>query len=306
MSSITWHILGVGSLGSLWAIRLARAGIGVRLILRDEARLADYRSAGGLTCVESRHAETVEIAAETAASPEPIQRLLVACKAYDALSAVSAVADRLADDALVVLLQNGLGSQQAVADSLPHAHCVFVSGTEGAFRESPWRVVFAGQGNNWMGTPNATPAPAWLDDLRAAGIPHEWTPTILERLWRKLAINCAINPLTVLYACRNGELRDHAGEVASLCEELSHMLQAVGQQAAANDLQADVMRVIDATAANLSSMYQDVAAGRRTEIAYLLGHARACAQRVGCPTPRLDALHRRLSEYLSRLGLPCD
>ena len=31
----TWHILGAGSLGGLWAARLARAGLPVRLILRD-------------------------------------------------------------------------------------------------------------------------------------------------------------------------------------------------------------------------------------------------------------------------------
>lgn len=32
--STTWHILGAGSLGTLWATRLARAGLPVRLILR--------------------------------------------------------------------------------------------------------------------------------------------------------------------------------------------------------------------------------------------------------------------------------
>ncbi|MBW6116123.1 2-dehydropantoate 2-reductase N-terminal domain-containing protein, partial [Pseudomonas aeruginosa] len=31
---MTWHILGAGSLGSLWAARLGRAGLPVRLILR--------------------------------------------------------------------------------------------------------------------------------------------------------------------------------------------------------------------------------------------------------------------------------
>ena len=47
----TWHILGAGSLGGLWAARLARAGLPVRLILRDQARLSRYRAAGGLTLV---------------------------------------------------------------------------------------------------------------------------------------------------------------------------------------------------------------------------------------------------------------
>ncbi|WP_256218091.1 2-dehydropantoate 2-reductase N-terminal domain-containing protein, partial [Pseudomonas sp. EGD-AK9] len=37
---MTWHVLGAGSLGSLWAARLARAGLPVRLILRNRERLA--------------------------------------------------------------------------------------------------------------------------------------------------------------------------------------------------------------------------------------------------------------------------
>ncbi|MOA46712.1 2-dehydropantoate 2-reductase [compost metagenome] len=62
--------------------------------------------------------------------------------------------------------------------------------------------------------------------------------------------------------------------------------------------------MIAATAANYSSMYQDVAAGRRTEIAYLLGHAcRAAAQRQ-LAVPRLQALQQRLSAHLAARGLP--
>ena len=33
-TSVTWHILGAGSMGMLWATRLARAGLPVKLILR--------------------------------------------------------------------------------------------------------------------------------------------------------------------------------------------------------------------------------------------------------------------------------
>jgi len=67
-----------------------------------------------------------------------------------------------------------------------------------------------------------------------------------------------------------------------------------------------VLRVIEATAANYSSMHQDVRLGRRTEITYLLGHACATAQTLGLPTPKLHALHQRLREHLRQRGLPTD
>ncbi|POA67273.1 putative 2-dehydropantoate 2-reductase [Pseudomonas sp. GW531-T4] len=304
--STTWHILGAGSLGTLWATRLARAGLPVRLILRDQARLQAYQAAGGLTLVEQGQASFHAIPGETVDSPEPIARLLVACKAYDAQQAVSQLATRLTPDAELILLQNGLGSQDAVAAQVPQARCIYASSTEGAFRDGDWRVVFAGHGYTWLGDASHPTEPFWLDDLSASGIPHEWSADILTRLWRKLALNCAINPLTVLHDCRNGGLLQHHCEVAMLCVELSELLERCGQPAAAENLQQEVERVIQATAANYSSMYQDVASRRRTEISYLLGHACDVATRHQLHLPNLSRLRRLLVEHLQQRGLPSD
>lgn len=306
LMSSTWHILGAGSLGSLWACRLARAGKAVRLILRDAERLKVYEAAGGLTLIEKGQVQLHAIPAQTAQDSTPIHRLLVACKAYDAEEAVKQLAPRLAHGAELILLQNGLGSQDAVANQVPHARCIFASSTEGAFRQADWQVNFAGHGFNWLGDQANPLAPEWLDDLSDAGIPHEWTPDILTRLWRKLALNCAINPLTVLHDCRNGGLEEHHCEVATLCAELSVLLQCCGQPEAADGLSEEVQRVIKATAANYSSMYQDVRQGRRTEIHYLLGHACRVASRHSLELPHLERLYRRLLEHLSARGLPCD
>ncbi|MGY2163508.1 putative 2-dehydropantoate 2-reductase [Pseudomonas tolaasii] len=304
--STTWHILGAGSLGTLWATRLARAGVPVRLILRDAARLANYQAGAGLTLVEQGLEQTYPVIGETPDSPEPIRRLLVACKAYDAQSAVAQLQHRLAPDAELVLLQNGLGSQDAVAAQLPQARCLFASSTEGAFRDGDWRVVFAGHGYTWLGDAAHPTPPPWLEDLHAAGIPHAWSTDILTRLWRKLALNCAINPLTVLYQCRNGGLQAHQCEVATLCAELAELLECCGQPAAAEGLLSEVERVIQATAANYSSMYQDVANARRTEISYLLGYACQAAARHQLVLPHLQQLQARLVGYLVARGLASD
>ena len=304
--STTWHILGAGSLGTLWATRLARAGLPVRLIVRDRARLQAYQAAGGLTLVEQGQAQRYPVPAETLDNDAPIERLLVACKAYDAEAAVAQLAHRLTPDAELILLQNGLGSQDAVAARVPPARCIFASSTEGAFRDGDWRVVFAGHGYTWLGDSSHPVAPIWLDDLDAAGIPHAWSVDILTRLWRKLALNCAINPLTVLHDCRNGGLQQHQCEVATLCSELAQLLERCGQPAAAQDLQQEVERVILATAANYSSMYQDVANQRRTEISYLLGHACEVATRHQLVLPHLNQLQQRLMAHLRTRGLPSD
>ncbi len=299
-----WHILGAGSLGSLWAARLAHSGEHVNLILRSPERLRAYQEAGGLTLITQEQARRYELPAQLVDDKQPIQRLLLACKAYDAAAAVASLAPRLAPDAELILLQNGLGSQDEVARLAPNTRCIMASSTEGAFRQADFQVVFAGHGHTWLGDPCQPEPPAWLDTLQKAGIPHDWSLDIHSRLWRKLALNCAINPLTVLYECRNGELREHPAEIASLCDELSELLQRCGQSSAAEDLHGEVQRVIQATAANYSSMYQDVQQQRRSEVAYLLGYACQAATRHALNLPHLQALHLRLKAHLQARGLP--
>lgn len=303
---MSWHILGAGSLGSLWACRLARAGLPVRLILRNTERLDAYRAAGGLTLVEDGQPRPQAIPAELPTDEAPIYRLLVACKAYDAEAALAQLADRLTPASEILLLQNGLGSQQAIAERWPQSRCIFVSSTEGAYREADWRVVFAGRGENWLGDPGDGAPPVWLAELAAAGIPATWTAAIMGKLWRKLALNCAINPLTVLHNCRNGELLERREEVGALCEELASLLAVCGQANAAQGLEAQVLQVIEATSGNYSSMYQDVAAGRRTELSYLLGYACRAAAQESLSVPRLADLQRRLQALLARRRLPTD
>ncbi|EIK98056.1 2-dehydropantoate 2-reductase [Pseudomonas sp. M47T1] len=304
MAALPWHVLGAGSLGTLWACRLARQGLPVTLILRDASRLRSYQAAGGLTLIEQDKTQLYPLAAETFDSQAPIQRLLVACKAYDAEHVVARLGPRLAPGAEVILLQNGLGSQAAVAAAVPQARCIFASSTEGAFRARDWQVTFAGHGFTWLGDPANPAAPGWLDELTASGIPHQWTVDILTRLWRKLALNCAINPLTVLHDCRNGDLQQHPAQIATLCAELAELLEHCGQPEAAVDLHGEVLRVIQATTANFSSMHQDVSQGRRTEISYLLGYACAAAVRHQRSLPHLKQLHARLVQHLQAAGLP--
>lgn len=122
-----------------------RAGLPVRLVLRDAARTAAYEANGGtLALVEQGVESRMTISAQTLDSTEPIERLLLACKAYDAEQAVAALAHRLTPDAHIILLQNGLGSQDAVAAKVPKARCICASSTEGAFRQRDGTVVLPG------------------------------------------------------------------------------------------------------------------------------------------------------------------
>lgn len=299
------YIVGAGSLGLLWAARLRQANRDCRLILRNSSRLEQWnRNGGELGFNDGAAVHRLPLAAETADATTPILRLVVATKSYAALPAVESVRHRLQPDAEIFLLQNGLGSQQAIADAFPACRVYCISVTDGAWRPSEQELIWAGRGHNIIGPLHPDiPAPDWLSSLPAS-IATSWQPDIMPVLWRKLAVNCAINPFTLIYDCRNGEVPERAdGWLTECLAELQQLLTLQGVQ---GDLDQQVHSVILATANNSSSTRQDLHAGRRTELDYILGYACRAAHAAGLATPALDRLHRAAQDTLRTHRLPAD
>ena len=57
----------------------------------------------------------------------------------------------LVDDAQILLLQNGMGSAQALQRVMPNANIYYATTTDGAWRMSPFNVVRAGIGETLIG-----------------------------------------------------------------------------------------------------------------------------------------------------------
>lgn len=303
------HILGAGSLGLLWAGRFARAGIDCRLIMRTPAALNDWQARDNILRLEQLNAvQTVSVQAELADSNQaPIDKLIVTTKAWAVAGALESVAPRLQADSQLILLQNGLGSQQAARKRFPTQRVLYASVTDGAWKRGANHLVWAGHGQTLLGDPQPSSAPDWLTLLTEANIDWHWEQQILPVLWLKLAINCVINPFTALHDCANGEVPEHAGvRFAPLLDELHALLTSQGVSLSLAELTQRVNAVIQATAANSSSMRQDVHARRRTEIDFILGHACRTARQVGVATPVLDALYQQLQRHLAAAGIPTD
>lgn len=299
------HIIGAGSLGLLWAARLQLGGIESRLILRNSNRLDQWqRNSGMLAFNDGATVHNLQLEAETPDANEPIHQLIVATKAYAALPAVESLRQRLQPGAELLLLQNGLGAQQAIADAFPECRVYCISVTDGAWRPNEHELIWAGRGHNTVGPlyPD-TPPPEWLSSLPDS-ISTSWQADILPVLWRKLAVNCAINPFTLIFDCRNGEVPERADGWLDQCiAELQQLLSLQGFDA---DLAEQVHAVILATANNSSSTRQDLHARRRTELDYILGYACRSAHNAGLPTPALDHLLAQAQDTLRQQQLPAD
>lgn len=300
------HILGGGSLGLLWAARLSRAGLPCRLLLRTPQALQYWQTNHQQLLLE-RHGqiEPIQVTAELAnTSRQPIHTLIIATKAWAVDEALDSLGTRLQADTLFLLLQNGLGSQQRVSTRFPLQRVLCASVTDGAWKRAANHVVWAGTGQTLIGDLSQKPPPEWLATLDAAGIDWCWEPQMRSVLWLKLAVNCVINPVTALYDCSNGEVPAYLGSnLAPLLTELHALLANQGAQLSLAALTVRINQVIEATASNSSSMRQDVQAGRRTEIDFILGYACRAARQAGIATPQLEQLYQALQQHLSALGI---
>ena len=146
----------------------------------------------------------------------------------------------------------------------------------------------------------------YLADTLQSTLPDvAWHNNSRAELWRKLAVNCAINPLTALLDCPNGELRQHPDRVALICREVAAVIEREGYHTSETDLRYYVDQVIESTAENISSMLQDIRAMRHTEIDYITGYllkrARAHGITVAENSRLFELVKRKESEY-ERIG----
>lgn len=299
-ASSRWHLLGAGSLGCLFAAYLIRAGVPLQLLLRDTDDLAQLHERGGITLQRDGVDSLVPVAATTAAAADaPIDRLIVSTKAQQTMAALASLKHLLGARPLLVLLQNGMGVRELLQRELPDAIVVHALSTEGAYQLQRFHVVHAGHGETAFGS--VEPVQRFHVDLALHALRCELPMLAVDdielRLWRKLAVNSVINPLTALHGCRNGELLDIPSidsTIDALCAELAAVARAEGQALDEQLARTSVYAVIRGTASNRSSMLQDRLACRRSEIDFINGFvvARAAAHGIACPQHRalLDSI----------------
>jgi 2-dehydropantoate 2-reductase len=110
--------------------------------------------------------------------------------------------------------------------------------------------------------------------LRRAGFQVDIVPDVNTLVWGKLVVSTAINPLTALLRIPNGALLERPVArlvMAALARETAAVATAMGISLPFTDPVSMAEDVARRTAANRSSMLQDVERGAPTEIDAICG-----------------------------------
>ncbi|MCG8311636.1 MAG: 2-dehydropantoate 2-reductase [Pseudomonadales bacterium] len=291
-----WTLLGAGAIGGLFACELKAAGIDVTLINRAHLPLTNR----SIAIERENHRQSYEFSIQP--SESAIQQLILATKTYQSEAAITQIEQQLSENCIIVVLQNGMGTTEWLQSKFPKAIVLAATTTHGAFRSDPHTIVHAGMGATWIGPLNEathTIAQQLYTQWQSQGVAIAWDANIQKRLWEKLAINCAINPLTVLYDCRNGELLhiDAARQtMAAVITEFSEVYKALFPTVGAEHWLKQAYSVAEKTAQNISSMRQDVMNKRPTEIEAINGYLVTKGQEVGIECPVNAQLVNQIKE----------
>jgi 2-dehydropantoate 2-reductase len=290
-------VVGAGSLGSLIGGLLAREH-DVTLVGREPH--AGSVSENGLSVVGTEQFR-VHPSAQTVI-PQRADLGLVTVKAYDTAAAAVDLADCSLD--VCLSLQNGMGNETELAAELD---CPVLAGTcsYGARLREPGTVAFTGRGEVVLGDRNGGWS-AVADEVgaafRAAGIETTVATDMPTRLWEKLAVNAGINAVTALARVENGALADSPADAvaADAARETAAVAREQGIELSDERAVSLVERVVDDTAANHSSMYQDVSDGRQTEIDAINGYVAETATDRATVNETLAGLVRTWERHRER------
>ncbi|CAH6815334.1 2-dehydropantoate 2-reductase [Vibrio chagasii] len=259
-------IVGPGAIGALWAIKLLQAGHNVSLWSRSSDPSVDLS-------LDEQASISFSNNDEDKLSESDL--VLFTVKAWQVEDAITPLLQYIDSDAILMFMHNGMGTVDAIADQVNTYPVILATTTQAAFKPDRNHVIHTGAGQTQLGAFNrAGEKCAFLVDVLNHALPDvNWNPEINTALWTKLAINCAINPLTGLEQIKNGELSEprFGNTLTAIIEELTQVMQAEGISCSFDELETNVNKVIQATAKNNSSMKQDMFYRRRTEIDFITG-----------------------------------
>lgn len=284
-------IVGSGALGSLLAALFFKAKADAVLFSRSKER-ADKIERDGINVEGAAGKWKARVKASSSFAGISGAGVVFLCvKSYDTKNAVSSFSPYLAKDAVVISLQNGLGNIEVISEAVDETKVIGGVTNIGATLLEDGGVRYAGKGETVIGRTDGK-VTAEMRPIRelfsSCGLELRISREIKSIIWSKLVLNAGINALSAVLRLPNGALVKSEGARRIMRAAVTEAVRVAKRKRiklAYDDPLAKAEAVCEATAANISSMLQDILAGRRSEIDAINGAIIRIAQESGIPVP---------------------
>ena len=290
-------IVGAGAMGSLFGALLAEGGHEVWLCDIWQDHIKALKQSG--LKIEWK-GETRNVRLNATGDPRQIgesELVLIFVKSTQTKSAAESAALLAGQNGWVMTLQNGMGNAETIAEYSSSNRILAGTTAHGATMLEAGSIRHAGAGPTivgmWAGGEKEFQIAQQIAvQFTQAGIETAAVEDVRPVIWDKLLVNVGINAITALTGIKNGQILDLelTRELSrAAVEEAASVAQAQGIEIR-KDPAAHVFQVAAATAANRSSMGQDVDHRRQTEIRAINGFVVREADRMGVAAPVNQAL----------------
>lgn len=290
---VSFTIIGAGATGALLAARLTESGHRVTVVARGDS-LTTIRE-NGIRVVRADGSEFTAHPHRVASPDEDAGETDVTIflvKTYD----TEKVARTLAQGSGYVLcLQNGIENEEILARHVGEGRVIPGVLYVGVERRAPGVVAYAIEPRVVFGRGGAdagAPIEGMERAFAASGIDVEIEADIVAAKWQKFVFNCGLNPLTAVTGMKLGPILDDEEGTrlfSALIGEAIAAGAAVGAPVGANthDKVMETGRRMNIS----SSMAEDLAAGRPTELEAFSGYVRRLGRTYGVDTPVTDVFY---------------
>jgi 2-dehydropantoate 2-reductase len=304
----SYAIIGTGALGGFYGAKLQAAGLDVHFLVNsDYQHVKEF----GLT-IQSKDGDfrlpSVQAYHQSSQMPS-CDVVLVCLKTTHNHLLPKILPDLVRSDSIVIVLQNGLGTEAEIAEMLSNQQiwgglCFICSNkiAPGQIHHLDYGQIKLGAYADGYKPVAVTPVMERIAaDFQRAGIPISLCDNLLLARWQKLVWNIPYNGLSVVLDATTDELMANP-QTRALVERL---MREVQRAAVAYDCQVTdefIQTMLDYTVKMTpyrTSMKIDYDEGKPLEIAAMFGNPLEFARNRGVELPSIEMLSQQL-QFLAR------
>ena len=277
-------ILGAGGIGSLVGALISKDN-DVLLIGRKEH--VDKINNEGLELKGCLNENFKLKAEENIKEIEENDLIILSTKATANEELLDDIKDKISESNILLVLQNGLGNEDQIK-KIVNCHVIRGIITSGTTFLEPGTVECSNLGDLFI--EKSEQSKKLADIFNNTGIKTQIAEDMKERIWKKVIVNCVMNTMTAILKVKNGELAKIPDVAKSIIDECVEVADKEDLELDNNQMFEFVMKTMDASAENKSSMFQDILKGRKTEIDFLNGKVVELGKKHNIKTPVSEML----------------
>ncbi|MCH8003273.1 MAG: 2-dehydropantoate 2-reductase [Nanoarchaeota archaeon] len=279
-------VLGAGAIGSLYGAKLSKLN-DVTLVGRQEH--VDKINKDGLK-ITGEENKTYKLKAITEIKKiEDDTLILLTTKVYDNEKSINNIKNLIKKNTIILCLQNGLYNENIVKEII-RDKCLVLRGVTacGTTFLEPGIVQY----NNlsYTAIENNKISKNLAENFDKCGLQAYVSENIKIDMWKKLILNCMINPITAILRIENKGIADERLNPLKklIVDECIKVAEKEGIQIEDDFIKKMIFGYKGSK--NLSSMYQDIIKGKKTEIDYLNGAVVELGKKYGIKCPVNEGL----------------